>query len=175
MIRLLSAFVVAALSFALCAKAVPAQEKAKENRLSLTEMKTMFENMGYEPKELSPTSFEVKIESNNQTNHVVMTLSPDGSNVWFNAYLVEVKNPEQVPAKAWLNLLEESQRVGPSHFVYYGDIKRIYLVRPMANIDITPVRMRATLNQFVQTIRDTRPIWDSPEYQTVDQRATVTR
>ena len=164
MTRLLSAFVAAALGFALFTGGSTAQEKAKDNRISYPDLMKMVENMGYEAKDIGNNNFEIKYESSGATNYVAMNLSPDGSVVWFAAYLIEVKEPDAVPAKAWFGLVNENNKIGPSHFAYDNSNSRLYLYRPMANQDITPARVRDSLSIFVRHLRETNNLWDGPVF-----------
>ncbi len=166
MTRLLSAFVAAALGFALFTGGATAQEKAKDNRISYPDLIKMVENMGYETKDIGNNNFEIKYEFNGVTNYVAMNLSPDGSVVWFAAYLAEVKDPRSVPAKSWFDLVNENNKIGPSHFAYDNSNSRLYLYRPMANQDVTANRVRDSLSVFVRHLRETSNLWDGPAFAT---------
>jgi hypothetical protein len=135
------------------------QNPPQDNRLSYLSLKRMIIGLGYEPRDLNNDRFEIMVPGDNVKNYIAMNLSKDESNVWFYAFLIELKNPEQVPARTWLDLMKENARIGPNVFGYDEAAKRLYLYRPVTNHDLTPEKMRAAINNFVQNLRATAPLW----------------
>ena len=160
MIRLLSAFVAAAIGLSALGLAAPAQEKVAENRLTYPDLMKMVENMGYETKDIGNNNFEIRFESDGKTNFVALSLSPDRSMVWLADYLIDVKEAENTSGKAWFDLVTENNKIGPSHFAYDKTLGRLYLHRPIINRDATPARLRENLSAFARHIRETDPLWN---------------
>ncbi len=162
--RLLTAFVVAVLGCSAFTSGAAAQEKTRAPRLTHPELKQMVDGMGFETKAVNDKYFQFRHVVDNRTTFIGMHLSPDGSNIWFEADLVAIEDAQKTPAKTWFDLLSENNTIGPSHFAYCPTAKSLYLYRPVANQDMTSARLREQIDIYLRTIRETSKLWNGANF-----------
>jgi len=143
----------------------PARAEPPRKALTHESLKDMLENMGYDLEEIKSTGgtpmYKIKFERDGWTIVTYVSLSRNGSMVWVSAPLKDV--PDDVSSPEPLRkLLTESDNIGPSHFTLKG--KRIYMNTPLENRDITPVRLRAAINDTASNIKATRDLWDTDNW-----------
>jgi uncharacterized protein (TIGR03067 family) len=117
--------------------------------------------LGYEPTVYGTNKDRCWISLNrgNYRTTVAFTVTSDRSTVWFDCPLSTIAFPAQAPAKAMRQLLDENERIGPTHFTYDTGEKRFHLYHAHANRDWTPKRLRQEIERFDDLLRKKEPIW----------------
>ncbi len=170
MTRVRVAFAVALLA----ALAVGADEPKKDKdppkakgpvRLDFKALGEMLTDLGYEPKATDNNSFHKIIASSKEFTHPVwLSLSADQRTVWFYNYNSLPDGFEKAPAESWRKLLEKNDDIVPAVFSVEETKKRLALRLPIPNADITPVQLRKTITGYVDTIQQTKALWNTVNF-----------
>ena len=109
-------------------------------------------------KEQDPWAFPVLIEISPDERHLVIVLG-----------LSIVKQPTEVPASAWLSLLEANQKHPSAQFAFHPDRKRTEVIGLLPNTAIDSLTLRDEINRLALLARDTESAWKLPD----DKQATA--
>lgn len=126
--------------------------------LSNDSLKTMLDNMGYEPKALSK-GYLLVIKQDTWTLNMQVVLSGDSRKLGLNANLGKVEDPSSVTADQWMKLLISNGDIDPSAFYFDKDQKKLYLHRSFDNRAVTAASLRREIENFAGNIRSTAPLW----------------
>lgn len=123
--------------------------------------------LGFDPKALSPDVYQVTLERDRWAVHIMLSLSTDGRRVWLESKFAPVEEPDKVSPQAWKRLLEANERIGPAHFAFDKNDKRIHLYRSFDNQGLAPDRLRRELDHFDTTVRKTQDYWRGENFKPV--------
>jgi hypothetical protein len=99
-------------------------------------------------------------------------LSADGTMLWLSFPLSDL--PDNVDdAAALKKLLAENDKLGPSYFSLSG--KRFYLETPVANLEMTPAKLRQNIDSSLATVKSSQKLWDVKTWTKNDQAKTETK
>jgi uncharacterized protein (TIGR03067 family) len=124
----------------------------------------LLKDLGYEPSELSAEVYQVSLDREGWKVHVMVSLTAGGDRVWFESKFAPIAQPEAVPASAWRKLLEENDRIGPAHFTFDKNDKRIHLYKSVDNVGLVPARLKKELDAFDATVRRTQAVWRAENF-----------
>ena len=127
----------------------------------------MLRELGYEPKPLSPDVLQVTIDRERWPVHVMLSLSTDGRRIWLESKFAPIEDPEKVPPTAWKRLLEANEKIGPAHFAFDKNDRRIHLYKSFDNQAMTVERLRRELDHFDTTVRKTQDYWRGENFKPV--------
>lgn len=151
---------VAVLTLALVAAPMRANDApAGPKRLANDELVKMLNKFGYEVKVLDKTFTQVTVDRQGWRSVVRLSLSTDGTVVWFDAWLGTLTFPDAVPADAMRKLLAKNEAIYPVAFTVNKSNKRLYLTHSIANADLTPAILREHLELIDKTIEETKGVW----------------
>ncbi len=124
-------------------------------------------DLAFEPKALSPDVYQVTVERDHWPVHIMISLSTDGRRLWMESKFAPVDDPGQVPAKAWRRLLEANEKIGPAHFAFDANDKRVHLYKSFDNLGVTTERLKQEIEQFDLTVRKTQDYWRGENFKPV--------
>jgi hypothetical protein len=135
---------------------------------SVEGIKTMLENMGYEPKVGDYTSGAkfvfLSIKRGTWTFAITFDLGGDKTVIWLNAFLGSIAEPAKVNPEALLKLIEVDNAIWPSYFVYFSGPKGLYMYRPVKAAELKPAVLRKALDDFMDSVETTGPLWDQSKW-----------
>jgi uncharacterized protein (TIGR03067 family) len=123
-------------------------------------------SIGYEPKALSPDVFQVTVEKDKWSVHVMLSLSTDGHRIWLESKFAPIEHPDRVPPAAWRRLLEANEKIGPAHFAFDKSDSRIHLYRSFDNRQVDATRIKREIAQFDTIVRQTQEYWRGENFKT---------
>jgi uncharacterized protein (TIGR03067 family) len=123
--------------------------------------------LGFEPRALSPDVYQVTVDRDRWPVHVMLSLSTDGRRIWLESKFAPVEDPDKVPPAAWKRLLEANEKIGPAHFAFDKNDRRIHLYKSFDNQALTPDRLRRELDHFDTTVRKTQDYWRADNFKPV--------
>lgn len=123
--------------------------------------------LAYEPKALSPDVFQITVERDRWPVHVMISLSTDGRRLWLESKFAPVDEPDRVPVQAWRRLLEANEKIGPAHFAFDTNDKRIHLYKSFDNVGVTVERLKQEIEHFDLTVRKTQDYWRGDNFKPV--------
>ena len=142
--------------------------RAEKTVLSHASMKTMLENMGFEPTEKTFSNgenyYEIRIQRGawnysldvnaNSPKMVYVSMS-------FGLYTGKI---EDFPKDKLVALLAENQNTMYSHFLYLKETNKFRLLSRLLNGSITPVILRRALNEMVNVADRTEHLWNPKKW-----------
>src|SRR5262245_54652398 len=159
MIRMFAALALTSLGIALCAFSSHAAEPATPKRLSSDELMKMVAKLGYETKLLDKETIQVTVERDGGRSVMRVNLSNDGTMVWADAWFVTVSHPEAVPGTTGMKLLAKNNEINPAAFTMAKQNKRVYLTKPLPNVDVKPADLRKLVEDMDKLIQDNTDLW----------------
>ena len=132
----------------------------------------LLRDLGHDPKALSPDILQITVEKDSWPVHLMLSLSTDGQRIWVESKFAPVADPDRVPAAAWRRLLEANEKIGPAHFAFDKQDKRIHLYKSFDNRDVTTDRLKKEIEHFDLTVRKTQDYWRGENFRTPDPLAT---
>jgi hypothetical protein len=138
-----------------------AQDAPKSPASGITDegLRTMLDNMGYVPKNLSK-GYLIAISRDSWTFNIQLLLSDDNTKIGFNSNLGIVENPDSVTAQQWKELLIGSGEIDPSFFYLAKDAKKLFLHRVLDNRGIDAAFLRQQIESFCTSIKSTSKLWN---------------
>jgi hypothetical protein len=127
----------------------------------------LLRELGYVPKALSPDVYQVTVERDRWPVHVMVSLSTDGRRVWLESKFAPIEDPDKVPPQVWKRLLEANEKIGPAHFAFEKNDRRIHLYKSFDSIGLSASRLKAELEHFDQTVRKTKDYWRADNFKPV--------
>jgi hypothetical protein len=133
---------------------------------------TMLQNMGYDPKidKVEKTSiYTLKIDQDKWTYTIDVALSGDKDQLWITSSAADFPADGKVPAEKLLQLLEETNTIGPAAVYTDKQHKNIKVSLPLLNHGgVTPAVFRTYLSDYVRDLADVQKLCD---FGTVDAKA----
>jgi uncharacterized protein (TIGR03067 family) len=142
-----------------------------QNCLTPDTLHVLLNDMGYEPRSLDQ-AVEVTIDRDRWPVHISLSVSDDGEFLWLAAKFSPITEADSLPSDALLRLLEVNDRIGPAHFAYRPEDRRIHLYRPVANQDLTAPALRQRIDEFDTLVRETEEVWRSTNFRSVSTPVT---
>jgi hypothetical protein len=143
----------------------PKQEVKKETKkgvLTDESLKEMLENMGYTPEVIrngnGQVFYKISMKSDGWDFIQYVTLSTDKTNVWFLVSLADVPD-DLTSVEPLKKLLAENNKIGPCHFTLDG--KTIWMRLQIANSDVTPARLRTSIDTMNSNVKSTYGLWNT--------------
>jgi uncharacterized protein (TIGR03067 family) len=132
---------------------------AGPKRLTNDELVKMVTRFGHEVKVLDKTFTQVTIDRPGWRSVLRLSLSTDGTNIWFDAWLVTTNFPEAVPAETWRKLMARNDGLFPVAFTLNKTTRKLYLTHTIPNADVTPAVLREHLELLDKSLEQTRALW----------------
>jgi hypothetical protein len=130
-------------------------------------------DMGYEPKKISDTTYEVVVKRDGWSVYFRICFSNDKTKVWLISTLANIKDVNQVPAEPLAKLLMANNDHGPSAF-YLAKVddknkaaKVLKIGRPVDNRGLTASLLRIEIDTLFSTIKETKELWSASGWKTV--------
>ena len=120
----------------------------------------MLRDAGYEPAELSPLIVSTKMQIEQVTIPVVLTLSADQSQLEVMLLLGSAKDEKQLPAEKLLTLLAANRQHAPAYFSYSEKNKRTELHRELSNQGMSSEVLKAELTKLNTIAKETQAAWN---------------
>ena len=153
-----------AVAWLLLGSGAHAQPERGTARIDHAGLQSLLATLGYQPREArNESGLEYEIVLHPPGGLAVttrVTLSKDGTLVWFVAWLKKVPPGRTINGNAILNMLVENDAIGPTHFSYNEGRRWFFLNKPVPNQGLTAERLRAEIQQFGVTIARTEALWD---------------
>lgn len=138
--------------------------KAAPKALTVAELGTMLENLGYE---LTPTKddkgqingYNTKYTSDGWTITPLFQISPSGRYIWITAVIARVEDVNSVPKEVLLAMLEESFNSGPVHIQLDSKNKNFSTAFAIPNANFMPIDMRTAITKFDESTRSASKAW----------------
>jgi uncharacterized protein (TIGR03067 family) len=124
-------------------------------------------DIGFDPKSLSPDVFQISVERERWPVHVMLSLSTDGRRIWLESKFAPVEDPDRVPPTTWKRLLEANEKIGPAHFAFDKNDRRVHLYKSFDNVALTSERLRREIDAFDATVRKTQDYWRGENFRPV--------
>ena len=144
-------------------------EKAAKAVAPLTDegLGAMLENMGYEykaEKQEKTVIYTVKIDHDGWTYFLDVSLSGDKDQLWISSAAADVPADGKVPAEKLLQLLAETNDIGPAAVYYDTKFKKIKVALPLLNHGgVTPAVFRTYLSDFLKDEAAVQKLCDFPK------------
>jgi hypothetical protein len=155
---------LAAAAGILLAAAAHAQPERAAARVDHAGVQALLVTLGYQPRESrneKGPEYEIVLRPPGGLAVTTrVTLSKDGTLVWLVAWLKKVPPGRTISGNAVLNMLNENDAIGPTHFSYNEGRRWFFLNKPVPNQGLTAERLQAELQQLGATIARTEALWD---------------
>lgn len=134
-----------------------AQGEAKE--LSVAELKTMVENMGYTTKELSKDTgkFEFTITKEGLDIPIAAEVSGSKRYVWLTVFLGDFGKLSDQEARA-VKMLKQNFKIQPSQF-YVTEKGNLMMAMPLDNRTINAAVLRRCTDKLSNDVSSTKELW----------------
>jgi uncharacterized protein (TIGR03067 family) len=131
-------------------------------RLDIKALGEMLTDMGYNPEPTDKGRFQkiVVPTSTDGTFTIWLSVIDDGQFIRLFTPFSLPDDLGRAPPSAWVKLLEKNDDIGPATFALEEDRKRLILRQPVRNADLTPQHLRKAINGFVDTITQTKGLWN---------------
>jgi hypothetical protein len=153
-----------AVAWLLLGSGAHAQPERGTARIDHAGLQGLLATLGYQPREArneSGPEYEIVLRPPGGLAVTTrVTLSKDGTLVWFVAWLKKVPPGRTINGNAILNMLVENDAIGPTHFSYNESRRWFFLNKPVPNEGLTAERLRAEIQQLGVTIARTEALWD---------------
>ncbi|NJN14415.1 MAG: hypothetical protein HC813_01890 [Planctomycetes bacterium] len=134
-------------------------EEPKPEIPAIERIRTTVEGLGYETKELDPgVRYEIPVERSGITVYVTFVLSSNQQYLWFSSFLGDAPKADEQGAPKLLALLKQTAKTQPGHF-YVTESDQLRYGYAIESRDLTPVRMRKTIDIVAEDVVAARPIW----------------
>lgn len=127
----------------------------------------MLRDLSYDARGLSPDVYQISIDKERWIVHVMLSLSTDGQRIWLESKFAPIEDADRVPAQSWKRLLEANEKIGPAHFAYDRNDKRVHLYKSFDNKAVDLDRLRKEIAWFDETVRKTQEYWRSENFRPV--------
>jgi uncharacterized protein (TIGR03067 family) len=130
--------------------------------LKIEELKTIVENLGYEPEAdlLDGKINLLYVQWKQGTFQFVLylSISADGNDMIVQSPLKRLPQEEDAYGKELATILSKGYYLTPSHFVA-DDTRMLRLIRFVPNRDLTPAKVRKALADFTDQVRNSESVW----------------
>lgn len=143
-------------------------QAAKE--LTPEQLPSFLENLGYavevDQQKLAQgkTLCTVTIQRGTWTFYVYVSFTADKSQIWLVSPLSTIDEAKVDSAHA-TRLLAENDRIGPTYFSYDANQRRFYINVQVENRDMSPLRFRSAMDDYLAVIQQTQQLWDPGSWQ----------
>jgi len=103
------------------------------------------------------TYYTVQCGHGQWKSNVIVSLSPNGNFIWMAIEPVQL--PDRASATALATILKKNLEIGPMYFSIDG--RWLRLSSPVPNSDMSQAKVKAYLEDLVNTAVDTMPLWDT--------------
>lgn len=166
-----------ALMLALFTTGMAQAQSKPANAIEENSLKSMLENLGYEPKEIkytdNRTGYSIQVKFKGYDAEMRIVLSPSGSNVWGVLNLAELKSEHNAEASRFVKLLQLNLTHGPCHFRISSDGKYLTLARGMFAKGLTAKELREHIEELLSTAEKTVEHWDVTKWTAAPAPDTV--
>jgi hypothetical protein len=151
----------------------PAKEEAKSDCAPLTPaaIKTILENMGYEPKEMKTTDgqiygYEFAYKGKSYNYGIQITVSPNKKFVWVGSWLKKLPDPK-IPQDVIMALLKENEEGWGLPYLTYSERHNYFRAKfPHFNRGLKPADIRSAIDDLDGFLTATATIWDPEKWPT---------
>ena len=130
--------------------------------LTAAQLDAMLQGLGYETKDVSGNDshnvFEISTEAEGWKILIMVSVSGDGSTIWFDSKFKPLSDVTQASAASWAKLLELSRTYNPAFFTL-DKTGRIHVSATLDNFAVTPSMLRRELERFDSVVRKSYPHW----------------
>jgi len=139
--------------------------------LTVESLKEMLDTLGYDiEKERKDEKgnvfgYQLKVNSAKYGSHPCVSLSVDGTNLWFTQSLGKVPDPASVPTKILLNMLSANDLIYPVSFCYGEKFNNFYIVSMIANKGVKPKDMRQRIDQLTSVSEGYDHLWNPAKWE----------
>jgi hypothetical protein len=131
--------------------------KAQSGRLSVQQLGDALTSYGKNTvSNNGNTYYTVQCGHGSWKGNVILSLSPNGNFIWMTIDPIQL--PSRASAGALATLLKKNQDLGPMFFSINGTWLR--LSYPVPNNDMSTAKIKAYLEDLVNTAVSTEPLWD---------------
>lgn len=131
-------------------------------------LKTMLENLGYEPKPIKyqngRTGQRIKVAFKGFDAEMDVSLSANNANVWGVLNVAELKSEHHADGSRFIKILQLNLTHGPCHFRISKDGKYITLARGMTNRIIVAKDLKGHIDDLLSTAEQTAEYWDTSKW-----------
>ncbi len=133
-------------------QAVPAPKQ-----LDTPGLQAMLTGLGYVPRDLGNSLYEVKIDAGELSVPVRVFLSKSRLKLWLSSTVMLKAGVDALTREDLRRILERNVNIGPAHFMIEGGALKIK--SPVDNRDLTPAALRVELTNLATRVVETRDIW----------------
>lgn len=142
--------------------AVCGEEPAAAKRLTNEELKSICENLGFEPK-TDTADGKINLlymEWKQGTFQFVVyaSIAPNGNDLIVQAPLKTLPAQEDAYGKELTKVLAKGFLLTPSHFVV-DETRQLRLIRFVPNENLTPAKVRKCFADFTEQVRSSEEVW----------------
>jgi hypothetical protein len=121
-------------------------------------LKAMLIGLGYAPTKLSK-GYQIVIKRSDWTYTIQVLLSDNRSKLGMNTIVRDLKHPDNVPASAWLGLLETNPDIDPTTFYFDKQADRLFMHRALDNRGVTTDLLKTEIETFCADVAGTSRTW----------------
>lgn len=164
-IRPVTVLVIAAFWFASGTVPARAQPPSTEGQLTMSSLKMMIENLGYEFKEFKNdkgvvNEYLLTVPRGGANWKIFVTISPNQENVWVFADLAPIADLNNVPRDILVDMLKANETMGPTYFAYNEKIKLFVLYHVVTNRGVTAKLLRERVESVANQVDVKEKLWN---------------
>lgn len=130
-------------------------------RLTFKALGEMLTDLGYEPTATDNNTFHKITATSKEFTHTVwLYVTPDQKSVGFYNSGALPDGFEKAPAEAWRKLLEKNDDLTGAAFMVEEGARRVVFRQTVPNADITPAQLRKAITGYVDTLQQTKALWN---------------
>lgn len=141
----------------------PVKQPVQAKKVTLDELRTTLENMGYELKpslsDGKTVGYHLSMERSGITVYGTVWMSSNGESIWIYGTLARTADAN-TPAEALLAMLTENWNIAPAIISHDPQTKKFKVSLVLQNSNITPATLRVALNQFATGVSQALGVWD---------------
>jgi len=139
-------------------------DPSKKNSLRSEQLGPLLKEMKLDSGPLAAGVSQISLEHDGWKVHIMISIPGDGDRIWLESKFAQIEKPDLVPAAAWRKLLEENERISPSHFSFDKMDKRVHLHRAFRNVDVSSERLKKEIERFDEIVRQTHDSWRAENF-----------
>jgi len=131
---------------------------AQATRLTVDQLGTMLSNLGYAPvaakdQNGNVVGYNLSYSEGTWSIRSYVSISPDGTKVWFDTGIIDVSDTSHVPAQALLHLFADNNTLWPA-YIYLQQPGLLRLAANIDNRDVTPATLRNLISTFDDDVKN---------------------
>lgn len=143
-------------------KSEPVKQAGKQ--ISVEELGTMLEAMGYELKPFNNKDgkligYSTQFESEGWTIYGTFEISEDGKKIWLFGKIAPVVD-ESTAASVLLAMIGSSDELSPAYLTYLPKSKKFEIVLPLTNGNMNPAAIRGAISTYGKAVKHALKTWD---------------